>query len=137
MFCENAEIIEEEAVEWHVNSSFVRIVKATWLLVNSRASDLLENTVGVIAATCWTLDVNIAASVESFPAPTPICGPQHFWRPREKVCQLQRDFLMLHASFVCHVLLETDYDVQFFTAPFIFSSTFLKTYELKYEDIFH
>jgi hypothetical protein len=52
MFCENAEIIEEEAVEWRVNSSFVRIVRATWLLVNSRASDLLENTVGVIAATC-------------------------------------------------------------------------------------
>lgn len=30
-------------------------------------------------------------------------------------------FFMLHASFVCHVLLPTDYDIQLSTVPFILS----------------
>jgi len=37
------------------------------LFVNSWASDILENKVGVIAATFRTFYVNIAASAESFP----------------------------------------------------------------------
>jgi hypothetical protein len=34
-----------------VNTSLVRLMTATWLFVNSRASDVLENKEGVIGAT--------------------------------------------------------------------------------------
>jgi hypothetical protein len=78
--------------------------------------------------------LTIVANAES-PPPPPIRGPQHFWGPSENVCQLQRDCLMLYASFVCHVLLQTDYDIQFFTVSPILLG-FIKTCELEYEDIF-
>ena len=46
---------------------------ATSLFDNNRTSDVLENTVGVLAATYWTWDVNIATSAEFVsPLPPPV-----------------------------------------------------------------